>query len=188
MKNLSDNDIIESIKKGNVSDFSLLVDRYKDRTFSLLKRMLKNEMDAEEVMQDSFLKVYKSLSSFRGDSKFSTWLYKISYNSALTFLSSKKRKEEQDFISIDENFDLVKLDNEIYSTTENVNQYILKLIDKLPIKNAIVLILFYVDGFSINEISNVMGISLVNTKVLLHRSRIALKDLLLKHNYHKEIL
>ncbi|MFZ5947553.1 MAG: RNA polymerase sigma factor [Stygiobacter sp.] len=188
MKNLSDIEIIESIKRGNVSDFSLLVDRYKDRTFSLLKRMLKNEMDAEEVMQDSFLKAYKYLSNFKGESQFSTWFYKISYNNALTLLSSKNKRLEANFISFDEEFDLGNIDNEIYSTTESASQFILKMIDKLPIKNAVILILYYIDGLSLNEISQVLGISLVNVKVILHRSRITLKDLLLKHNYKEELL
>ncbi len=63
MKHLSDIDIIDSIKRGNTADFSLLINRYKDRAFSLLKRLLKNEMDAEEALQDSFLKAYNSLNN-----------------------------------------------------------------------------------------------------------------------------
>ena len=82
MKNLTDQQIIESILKGNNADFALLVDRYKDRAFSLLKRMLKNEMDAEEALQDAFLKMFNSLKDFRAESKFSTWFYKIVFNTA----------------------------------------------------------------------------------------------------------
>ncbi len=188
MKHLSDIEIIDSIQRGNSPDFALLVDRYKDRAFSLLKRMLKNEMDAEEALQDSFLKAYNSLKGFRQDSKFSTWFYKIVYNTALTVIASKKRKIEQEMSSIDDEFDLASFDNEIYSTTENVNRYVLKMVDKLPVRNALVLILFYLDGLSISEVSQVMGVSLVNVKVLLHRSRNALKGLLLKHNFQEEVL
>ena len=89
--------------------------------------------------------------------------------------------------SIDEHFDLGDFDNEIYSTTTNAQEYLLKMIDKLPIRNALVLILFYIDDMSLNEISSVMDISLVNAKVLLHRSRNSLRDLLLKHNYQEVI-
>ena len=188
MKNLSDVEIIDSINRGNVSDYSLLINRYKDKAFSLLKRLLKNEEDAEEALQDSFLKALYSLKSFRKDSKFSTWLYRIVYNTGLTILSAKKRKIEQEMISIDENFELSSYDNEIYSTSDNPQQYILKMVDKLPVRNALVVILFYLDGMALSEISQVMGTSLVNTKVLLHRSRNALKDLLLKHNYQEEML
>ncbi len=188
MKNLSDVEIIESVNRGNHQDFSLLIDRYKDKAFSLLNRMLKNEMDAEEVLQDSFLKAFNSLKNFRYEAKFSTWFYKIVFNSALTTIASKKRKIEQEMTSYDEVFEIGSYDNRIYSTTENAQGYVLKLVDKLPLKNALVTILFYVDGLSLNEISQVMGTSLVNTKVLLHRSRNALRDLLLKHNYQEELL
>lgn len=188
MKNLTDIEIIESVKKGNTADFSLIINRYKDRAFNLLKRLLKNEMDAEEALQDCFLKTFNSLNSFRYDSQFSTWFYKIVYNTGLTKLSSKKRKIEQEMTSIDEHFDLADHDNEIYSSTENPKEYILKMIDKLPIRSALVLIMYYVDGFSINEISKVLGTSLVNTKLMLHRSRNALRDLILKHNFQEEIL
>lgn len=188
MKNLSDIEIIESVKRGNTADFSLLIKRYKDRAYSLLKRMLKNEMDAEEVLQDCFLKAYNSLKDFRQESLFSTWFYRIVYNTAITTLNSSKRKIEQEMTSIDEHFDLSTYDNEIYSSSESRHDYIIKMVEKLPVRNALVTILFYVDGLSLNEISKVMGTSLVNTKVLLHRSRNSLRDLLLKHNYQEEML
>ena len=73
MSTLSDIDIIESVKKGNQSDYALLVDRYKDKAFSLVKSIVKNEMEAEEILQDCFMKAYNSLKKFRGESKFSTW-------------------------------------------------------------------------------------------------------------------
>lgn len=188
MRHLSDIEIIDSVKRGNTADFSLLINRYKDKAFSLLKRLLRNELDAEEVLQDSFLKAYNSLKDFRQDAKFSTWFYRIVYNSGLSAIASKKRKIEQEMISIDENFDIAAIDNQIYATSENVRTYILNIVDKLPLRNALVVILFYVDGLSLNEISSVLGTSLVNTKVLLHRSRNALRDLLLKHNYQEEML
>ena len=188
MKNLSDIEIIESVKRGNQADFSLIIDRYKDKAFSLLKRMLRNPMDAEEVLQDSFLKAYNSIQNFRQDAKFSTWFYKIVYNSALTALASKKRQIEIEMSSIDDHFDLGEYDNEIYSSTENSEQYVLKMGDKLPTRHALVLILFYIDNMSMNEISQVMDLSLVNVKVLLHRSRKSLRDLLLKHNYQEELV
>jgi RNA polymerase sigma factor (sigma-70 family) len=188
MKKLSDIEIIESVKRGNSSDYALLVNRYKDRAFSLLKRLLKNEMDAEEALQDSFLKAYNYLKDFRNESQFSTWFYRIVYNTALTVLSSRKRKIEQEMNSFDEEIDLGSFDNEIYGSTNNLTEYLLKMVDKLPTRNALVIILFYMDGLSMAEVSQVMGISLVNVKVLLHRSRNSLRDLLIKHNYQEELL
>ena len=99
----------------------------------------------------------------------------------------KKRKFEQEMSSIDENIDLGDYDNEIYSTTKNAREYILKMVDKLPVRNALVIILFYINDMSLKDISQVMDISLVNARVLLHRSRNSLRDLLLKHNYREVI-
>ena len=80
-----------SERKGNTADFSVLVDRYKNKSFTMLKRMLKNDFDAEEVLMDCFMKAYNNLGSFKFESKFSTWFYRIVYNTALTKLSSSKR-------------------------------------------------------------------------------------------------
>jgi RNA polymerase sigma-70 factor (ECF subfamily) len=77
MKKLSDQEILDSVIRGNQADYSIIVDRYKNKAFSLLKRMLKNEQDAEETLQDCFLKAYNSLSNFKGEAKFSTWFYRI---------------------------------------------------------------------------------------------------------------
>lgn len=188
MKNLTEQEIIKSVVNGNHGDFALLIDMYKDRAFTLLKKMLKNEMDAEEALQDSFLKTFNSLKNFRAESKFSTWFYKIVYNTALTTISSKKRKIVMEMSSVDDHFDLGDDDNQIYAQAEDYSEYILKIVDKLPVRNALVIILFYVDGLSLNEISNVLGLSLVNSKVLLHRSRNALRVLVQKHNYQEVLL
>ncbi len=159
MKTLNDKEIIDSVKRGNTADFSLLIKRYKDRAYSLLRRMLKNDMDAEEVLQDCFLKAFNALKDFRNEAQFSTWFYKIVYNTAITTINSKKRKIEQEMTSIDEHYNLSVYDNEIYSTTENRQDYIIKMVEKLPIRSALVTILFYVDGLSLDEISRVLGTS-----------------------------
>ena len=188
MKNLTELEIIESVKKGNHGDFSLLIDIYKDRAFTLLKKMLKNEMDAEESLQDSFLKAFNSLAGFRNDSKFSTWFYRIVYNTALSMISSKKRKIQMEMSSVEDHLDLGAADNEIYAKSENSNEYMLKIVDQLPVRNALVIILFYIDSLSLNEISKILNISLVNTKVLLHRSRNELRELIIRHSYQEELL
>jgi RNA polymerase sigma-70 factor (ECF subfamily) len=134
------------------------------------------------------MKVYNSLDTFRFESKFSTWFYKITYNTGLTAAASKKRQIEKEMSSIDEHFDLGEDDDKIYAESENSKEYVLKLVDKLPPRNALMLILFYIDNMSLKDISEVLDISLVNTKVLLHRSRNSLRDLILKHNYQEEVI
>jgi len=182
MKNISDDEIIDSIKRGNDKDFSLLIDRYKDRTFSLIDRILKNEFDSEEVLQDVFLKVYYSLKNFKGESKFSTWLYRISFNTALTKAKSKSRKIETEMQSIDD-YEITINSEEIFKISDDRQHFVYKLLDRLPVRNSLVLILFYVDNLTMSEISEVLGVSIVNVKVMLHRSRNLLRDLLIKNDY-----
>jgi len=96
----NDQIIINQILEGDTNAFSVLVDRYKDLVFTLAIRMVKNREEAEEVSQDTFIKVYKSLSKFKGNSKFSTWIYKVAYNTCLDRL--KKIKREYHVVTIDE--------------------------------------------------------------------------------------
>jgi RNA polymerase sigma-70 factor (ECF subfamily) len=188
MRNLSDQEIIDSVRKGNEADYSIIVDRYKNKAFSLLKRMLQNEFDAEEVLQDCFLKAYYSLGSFKGESKFSTWFYKIAYNTALTKLSSKKRKTESSMSSIDEHFDLTSDDGLLDAENKDLNKILSDLVNKLPEKNATIINLFYLNAMSCEEISKILNISVSNVKVLLYRSRNALKDLIIKNNLAEELI
>jgi RNA polymerase sigma-70 factor (ECF subfamily) len=187
MKNLSDLEIIESIRQGNNSDFSILVDRYKNKAFSLLKRMLKNEMEAEEILQDSFLKAFNGLKNFKEESKFSTWFYRIVYNTALTKLSNKKRKIENEMTSVEDHLELEsKIDyNQIEQ--KNISEFVTSLVEQLPEKYAAVINMFYLNGMSCEEISEVTSSSVSNVKVLLYRSRNALKEMLIKYNLSEEL-
>jgi len=188
MKKLSDQEIIDSVKLGNQSDYSIIVDRYKDKAFSLLKKMLKNEQDAEETLQDCFIKAYNSLSGFKGEAKFSTWFYRIVYNTALTKLSSQKRKTENEMSSVDEHFNLKSDYDYNVSERKDMSEFINELVNKLPEKYSAIISLFYLDEMSCEEISNVLDISLSNVKVMLHRSRNALKDIIIKNDLVEELI
>ena len=187
MKNLSDFEIIESIKRGNHSDFSILVDRYKNKAFSLLKRMLKNEMEAEEVLQDSFLKAFNGLKNFKQESKFSTWFYRIVYNSALTKLSNKKRKIENEMTSVEDHLELESSINYNQTEQKNISEIINSLIEKLPEKYSTVINMFYLNGMSCEEIAEITSTSVSNVKVLLYRARNTFKDILVKYNLTEEL-
>ena len=188
MINITDQEVIESVKKGNQADYSIIVDRYKNKAFSLLRRMLKNEFDAEEVLQDCFLKAYNSLNSFKGESKFSTWFYRIVYNTALTKLSSKKRKIETEMSSIDEHLNLESAYDSIGSEKEDLAEVMSKLIGQLPEKHSAIINMFYMNEMTCEEISEAMNISISNVKVLLYRSRNALKDLIIKNKLAEELI
>lgn len=189
MEKPSDIDIIESVKRGNTADFSILIDRYKDKAFSLLKRMLKNELDAEEVLQDSFFKAFHSLGLFRQEARFSTWFYRIVYNAAITFLTSNRRREEKEVLSLDRDMGLSLADKNDKDCFEalNASQYVNRLIGMLPEKNAGIIYMFYIDEMTLTDISEVTNLSVPNIKVILHRSRTALRELILKYNCQGEL-
>jgi RNA polymerase sigma-70 factor (ECF subfamily) len=188
MKNLSDQEIIDSVIKGNDSDYSILVDRYKNKAFSMLKRLLKNELDAEEVLQDCFLKAYNSLKNFKGEAKFSTWFYKIVYNTALTKLSSKKRKIESEMSSVEDHFNLESDYGTVNIEKKDFSEFMQSMIDRLPERYSGIISMFYLSEMSIEEISEVMQISVSNVKVMLHRSRNSLRDIILKNKLAEEII
>lgn len=188
MRYLNDFEIIESVKKGNQSDFALIIDRYKNRAFSLLRRILKNDMDAEEVLQDCFLKAYNSIAQFKQESKFSTWFYRIVYNTAMTRLSGKKRKIEREMSSVDDHFDLESSYDFRITEQTNRSDFINSVIEKLPPSYASVINMYYLDDMSVEEIREVTGMSVSNIKVLLYRSRNALRSLIENLNLKEELL
>lgn len=188
MKNLSDDEIIRSVLKGNSADFIFLVDRYKNKAFSMLKRMLKSTEDAEEVLQDCFMKAYNNLKTFKFESKFSTWFYRIVYNSALTKLSSQKRRIETEMTSVEDHFNLESEYNSAEIEKKDVSELIHVTISKLPERYSAIITMFYLNEMTIDEISEAMGLTISNVKVMLHRSRNALRDLVLKTKLAEEIL
>lgn len=186
----TNNDIhyINLIIEGNPNAFSVLVDRYKNLVFSLALKMVKNREEAEEVAQDTFIKVFKALHKFKGDSKFSTWIYKITYNTCLDRL--KKNKREQHVRSIDEfNSNQIKsLDNILDSMVdEERKQTIQDCIRLLPSEDAFLLTLFYFEEQSLEEIAKVVGLTANNVKVKLFRSRKKLTTIL-KERLEPEII
>jgi RNA polymerase sigma factor (sigma-70 family) len=186
----TNNDIyyINLIIEGNLNAFSVLVDRYKDLVFSLALKMVKNREEAEEVAQDTFIKVFKSLSKFKGDSKLSTWIYKVTYNTCLDRL--KKNKREQQVVYIDEfNSNQIKsLDNALdVMEDEERNQTIQDCINLLPSDDAFLLTLFYFEEQSLEEIAKVVDLTANNVKVKLFRSRKKLTAIL-KERLEPEII
>ena len=115
--NKSDEYYIDKVLKGDDSKFSILIDRYKDLTFTLCYRIVKDKEYAEESAQDTFLKVYKSLAKFKGESKFSSWIYRIAYNTSLDKLKSIKRHsdsissiniDDHEFADMDSTMDILE--------------------------------------------------------------------------------
>lgn len=168
----TDQHVINQVLNGQTAAYSVLVERYKDLVFTLALRMLKNREEAEEVSQDTFVKAYKSLVKFKGDSKFSTWLYKIAYNSCLDRL--KTYKKDYALVAIDEftERDIKTLDNAFEQlAAKEQGEAIKACMELLPPEDSFILTLFYFEDQSLEEISGVLGITPNNVKVKLFRSR-----------------
>lgn len=164
--------VINQIIAGNTNAFALLVDNYKDLVFTLALRMLKNREEAEEVSQDSFIKIFKSLDKFKGDSKFSTWVYRVTYNTCLDRI--KKNKRSQTHIAIDEftEHHIKTIDNALdMMEKEEKKMAIQNCLQLLPSEDSFLLTLFYFEEQSLEEISKVTGLTANNVKVKLFRSR-----------------
>ncbi|WP_275316357.1 RNA polymerase sigma factor [Tenacibaculum bernardetii] len=181
MTTKNDQTYIDKVLKGDANAFSTLVDRYKNMVFTLALKMVKNREEAEEISQDTFIKAYKNLNKFKGDSKFSTWLYKIGYRTSLDNLKKNKGKYNIDII------DEVTI-NKIESTegilegierkerAEVINSCMLSL----PEDERAILWMFYFDELSLKEIIEVTDFSEANVKVKLHRARKSLLNIVEK--------
>ncbi|MCD4681979.1 MAG: sigma-70 family RNA polymerase sigma factor [Bacteroidales bacterium] len=190
MKYQSDSFYINKVLNNDVSAYTILVDKHKNMAFTVAYRIIRNREDAEEIAQDAFVKVYQSLKSFKKESKFSTWLYRIIYNTAI----SKTRKKQLETTNLDynvvENFstdeikeDVNRLDN------DEQKKIVTKILQHLNPEDSTLINMFYFKKYSTEEISDIMGLSQANVKVKLHRIRKKLyKEIqLIISKQHKEI-
>jgi len=163
---------IEKILKGDTSSFSFLVESYKDMAYTIAMKIVRNAEDAEEVAQDSFVKAYQQLQSFKGNSKFSTWLYTIVYRTAISKIRKKKLEvtDINEYVienhSIDFSFpqlDLLKI--------EEQKKYVALAINSLSELDALLITLFYMNDNTFDEIVEITELSKTNIKVRLFRAR-----------------
>jgi len=162
---------IREILNGNLSRFSYFVTEYKDMAYSVAYRMVNNREEAEEIVQDSFIRAFRSLHKFRKDSKFSTWFYRIVVNRALTVRTSRKGIHEIDIDGIrDINceeiesayVDLAKMDR---------RKYINMALERLSEEERLILTLYYLNENSIEEVSEITGVKPEILKMRLLRAR-----------------
>lgn len=184
----NDKHYINLVLNGAINEYEVLVNQYKNFVYSLAFKMVKNSEDAEEVAQDSFLKAYKSLKSFNEDSKFSTWLYKITYNICLDYL----RKNKIILADIYANDVVKNLDSDDITAIKLIEKKELKsavqnCLNQLPNADAFLLSLYYYEDLSIKEIALIMNLNSNHIKIKLHRSRKKMA-LILKSTLEPEIL
>ena len=172
MTNKNDQLFITKVINGDTNAFASLVDTYKNMVFSLAFKMTKNREEAEEISQDTFIKAYRNLSKFKGDSKFSTWLYRIAYHTSLDNL--KKNKNNNNTFEINEiTFNQIRATEHILEGIERKERAeVMEIcLHKLPDEERTIIWMFYYDELSLKEIMEITSMSEANLKVKLHRAR-----------------
>lgn len=178
-----DEEMISRILKGDQSAYALLVEKYQNYVFTLVLRFTENREDAEEISQDVFVKAYRSLADFRGESKFSTWLFTITRTSCLSFLRKKKLHTQ----SLDDERTGLQLENRESAWNANpVEQkskhaMLNRAITLLSPNDAQVLNLFYKGDQTLEEIGKIIGLDPNTVKVKLHRARHRLREKMEKY-------
>lgn len=162
---------IEQILAGDTQSFSCLVAKYEKMAYTLAFRIMENREEAEEVVQDAFVKMYRSLSGFQFGSKFSTWFYRIVYHTALSAHKSRRLFMDYDAAGAD-----TLSDNEVDSATsllerEDRKEVIARVLEKMSADEATLLTLYYLEECSVEDIHQITGLTVTNVKTKLFRSR-----------------
>ena len=181
-----DFDLIQAINSGQTEKFHDLVKRYEQKLYNFSLRMCRNPSDAEDMIQDTFLNVFKYLKNFRYETKFKNWLYKVAASTCIKKRRKSKFAPEKE-LSLDE-----FLPNDEAEKPDHVPEWAMLPLDKLlneelssvinrtiisiPKKYRVVIVLRDIEGFSTAETAQILNLSPSNVKVRLHRARLYLRD------------
>lgn len=206
-------EIIENIKKGDTSSFGIIADELKDKAFSLIMKILKNREEAEDTLQEAFMKLYRAITGnqFEERSKLSTYFYSIVYNTAID--NYKKLKSQRfSIVSIDvedsnfeEGDDLLKkyyeqdIEKNVYEerheistdkklSVDEIKHIIQKYINNIPVQYSVILTMFYINDLSHEEISDILKLPIGTVKNRIFRAKAKLKEIILKKYSEEEIL
>ncbi|MDR3142438.1 MAG: sigma-70 family RNA polymerase sigma factor [Tannerellaceae bacterium] len=172
MESYSDTYYIKRIQEGDTTAYTCILDKYSRQVYSLAFKVVRNKEDAEELAQDVFLKAFKHLNGFKGDSSFSTWIYRIAYNTAISYT----RKKRQEWLAIDEAMIANVAEEEVAGALEQTDsdrqmEILDKALAQLPPDERALILFFYTEGKSIDEIASITAFSVSNVKTKLHRIR-----------------
>ena len=172
----NETELIEQLKLGDETAFKTIVEQWKDMVYNTILGIVQNETEAEDLAQDVFIKVFEKISTFKGDSKFSTWLYRIATTTALDHLRSKKRKKRFGFLQSlgggndekesipDFNHPGVSLDNKERATV------LFKAIESLPENQKTAYTLHKLEGLSYRDVSEVLNTTVSAVESLMSRA------------------
>ena len=179
--------LIRECREGNTAAFGVLVSRYQDRLFNTVLRLVTNAEDARDVVQEAFLHAYQSLHSFKGDSLFFTWLYRIAVNTAI----SMKRKQKPT-LRIQPGGDDKNAIDPLDSSESNrpghaiemaeEERWVHEALAKLSAEHRAVLVMKDMDGMKYEEMADILGVPVGTIRSRLHRARLEMRDLLLQQD------
>ena len=181
---------VEKVLSGNTSAFAYFVNNYQGMAINIAYRICENMQDAEDVVQESFVKAYKNLHTFRLESKFSTWFYRIVFNTAVTFTKTKMWviDDEVETVAVDLSS---ALDTAHQIEKNETSAIVSHVLSKMPKAYGLTLSLFYLEDNSVKEIAEITGLNDSNVKVILFRARKMFKELIAKNYpelYNKELI
>jgi RNA polymerase sigma-70 factor (ECF subfamily) len=180
----TDRELIARVLAGDQGAYANLVERHSDLVYAIVSRIVLNEADAADVAQEAFVRAYHALPRFRGDSKFSSWIYRIAVNRSLTHLKRTKRRAaalDPDTGARDEVVATLGARGEAPDEAvlrEERNAAVRAAVADLPPRYRAVVTLFYLEERSYKEAAEILGIPMGTLKTHLHRARSLLKDAL----------
>ncbi|MDD3788541.1 MAG: sigma-70 family RNA polymerase sigma factor [Petrimonas sp.] len=166
---------VQQVLSGNTSAFSYFVETYQDMAITIALRICGNMQDAEDVVQDSFVKAYRNLHAFKGESKFSSWLYRIVYNTAVTHTRVRMWTSDSD-IELSDIRQPSDLDTETLMDEAERTEVVQNVLEQMPKGDALLLTLYYMEDNAVKDIARITGLNESNVKVKLFRARKLFKD------------
>ena len=175
---MNDTELVKQILNGNNNAFRFLVSKHQRLVLHVVGRVVQRQEDVEDVCQEVFIKVFRKLKRFRGESRLSTWIAKIAYNTSISHIRKQIRQSEY---SYDEQPALIaaEIDDELNQKVvekEEAKKYLMAMIERLPVNYRTVLTLFHLEEFSYKEIEQITGMPEGTIKSYLSRARKILKE------------
>ncbi len=176
---ISNAELVRKSQFGDKAAFEQLVIRHQDLVFSLAYKLTGNREMANDVAQEAFIRAWKAIEKFRGDSTFSTWIYRITVNTAWTL---RKKAKKHNTLNIDDTYEPIvideKKDPELVAINSDLSSVLVNALDKIPIEQRIIVELKNIEGRSHKEIADYLDISVTAAKVRLHRAHQKLRQIL----------
>lgn len=178
MQNKSEKHLIKQVVKGNSASFGYFVDTYQDMAMTIAFRILDNQQDAEDAVQNAFVKAFHNIHTYRSKSKFSTWFYRIVYNSSLTAYNKIKNRNEDYNIDRKTIEPIEKTHPDQSMEEQEEKERVERAVQQLPNSEAVIVSLYYLKEYGVKEIAEIMSITKSNVKIKLFRARKKLQVIL----------